>query len=167
MCGSQNIASFFSFFPCVNLNICAYRCGLAVVPMGQCVTMVWLCLSPALVVTWLVISPSYRASGRDHYRGPSGWACECNTRRADHGAGSGEAGHHHHWHQLGSKVSPAWHLGPSCGQTVLAAARPFWREGTFPAGRPQERRWKRTCWGSSRNVLELRSLMVHPLWKQL
>lgn len=64
---------------------------------------------PALATTQLVALSLDRASGRGHHRGPAGRAREHDTRRADRGAGSGQAGHPCERRQLGAQVSPAPH----------------------------------------------------------
>lgn len=90
----------------VYLAIGAYDSGLAAVHSGAS-SWVGCDLFPSLVMTWPVPSPSYRASGRDHYGGPAGRACGRSAGRAHHGAGSGEAGHHHRRHGFPAQVSPA------------------------------------------------------------
>lgn len=119
-------------------------------------------LSTAPAVTQLVSSPPCRASDWDH---DWGRACDCDARRADHGACSGKAGCHPQRHQLSAKVSPSMALGLASRATVCGGY-------SISEGKPDEREWftsygKCMCMGSSRNVLELRELIVQLLWKQM
>lgn len=103
--GSKTSLVFLSFVNRVNRPGCGalgVPSGLAVFrPLPSCDVAVPFCL--------------HRASGRDHHRGATGRARACGARRAHHGAGFGEAGHHHQRGHFSAKVSPATALGAGSG----------------------------------------------------
>lgn len=114
---------------------------LAVVLFG--VLLVGLCSVLCPGDDTVMSHPVHRASGGDHHRGATRRASDGRPRRAHHGAGFGEAGHHHQRRRFSAEVRLA--TAPRAKAPV--AASPFGgRGGRLPVGRAHGGRlsWRAT-----------------------